>query len=388
MKSKQKLPDFTYINDAESLRWLAVDLSQEALIALDTESNSLYAYRERVCLVQLSTRHADYIIDPFAVEDLSPLGVILSDPNIKKVLHAAEYDLVTLKRDYGFTVSNLFDTMLAARLLGIGEFGLAALIERYFGVQLDKSHQRDNWGVRPLPSDSLRYAQMDTHYLPTLHDMLYDELQAKGLYPEALEIFGEAETVPLLDSNHDPEGYWKIGRPQRLNLREMTILKELYLWREGVAQREDIPTFKVLSNRALVNIAQDAPTTLRQLTHLPEVSATHTRRYGYELLAAVERGLSAKPPVPPPLPESPDAELAERFFMLQQWRKEKGEQRGIGSDMVLAKGTLWLLARDLPDSLEALAQVEGIGKQRLALYGEDLLRLLASLRTDSTPKNL
>src|SRR5690606_29531 len=132
----------------------------------DTESNSLYAYRERVCLIQLSTRSRDYILDPLIIVDMSPLAPLLADPGVEKVFHAAEYDLICLHRDYGFIVNNLFDTMVAARICGYKAIGLGSLLSEFLGVELDKRHQRDDWGERPLPPDSLRYAQMDTHYLP------------------------------------------------------------------------------------------------------------------------------------------------------------------------------------------------------------------------------
>jgi ribonuclease D len=372
-----KLPPYTYISDAETLRWLAVELSQQSLLALDTESNSLHAYKEQVCLIQLSTREADYIIDPLAIDDLSPLGVLLADPTIEIVFHAAEYDLMTLKRDFDFQVTHLFDTMLAARIVGYASFGLAALLKKHFGVKPNKKHQLDNWGRRPLPEESLSYAQMDTHFLPTLRDILQNELEEVGRLAEAFEIFAEAVNVPAADNSTDYEGYWNIGRPNDLTSREMAILREVFLLREEIAEDHDLPTFKVLSNRALVNIARSAPSTLRQLSDVREMPGVQVRRYGDEILEAIQRGKEADIPQPPPLPTPPRPEIADRFVVLQQWRKEKGIERGVASDVVLAKDVLWELARIVPQSHEELEQINGIGPQRLRLYGDDLLRVMS-----------
>ena len=155
-------------------------LTRQPVVAVDTESNSLYAYREQVCLIQFSTPREDYLVDPLAIRDLSLLGPLFADPKIEKIFHAAEYDLICLERDFEFRFANLFDTMMAARILGREELGLGALLEQEFGVVLDKRYQRANWGQRPLPADLLAYARLDTHYLIQLRQRLHDELSWQG----------------------------------------------------------------------------------------------------------------------------------------------------------------------------------------------------------------
>ncbi len=150
------------ITHAAALRTLANELQRHPIIAVDTESNSLYAYRERVCLIQFSTPLADTLVDPLALDDLTPLAPIFADPKIEKVFHAAEYDLICLKRDFGFEFANLFDTLVAARILGRKHVGLGAILAAEFNVEQDKRFQRANWGARPLPPDHLFYAVQDT----------------------------------------------------------------------------------------------------------------------------------------------------------------------------------------------------------------------------------
>ncbi len=379
------LPPFTYIANSEQFRWLAVELAKEPLLAIDTESNSMYAYQGEICLIQLSTRERDFIIDVLTIGDLSPLGILLEDKRIEKVLHAAEFDLMLFKRDYGFGIANLFDTMVAARVAGYKHHGLANMLKHYFDVDVDKRHQRDNWGERPLPNDSLTYAQMDTHYLPRLRDLLEGELRDIGRWAEAQELFEEAEVVPAAEPAYDPEGFWKLGQAKRLKRHEMAILRELYLWRERVAQGRDVPVFKVLLNDVIVNIARAAPHNMNQLNRVRGMPPAQVRRHGDEILAAVRRGRGANLPPPPPSPLPPPREILDCYNALQAWRKETGKARGVESDVVLTKALMWRLARAVPATTEALGQIQGLGAQRIALYGDSLLEVLAGCdETDET----
>src|SRR5690349_333581 len=169
------------VSSSRALSELARRLQDETLIAVDTESNSLFAYREQFCLIQISTRTEDWVVDPLALHDLSPFAPLFADPNIEKVFHAAEYDLMCMKRDFGFTFANLFDTMLSARMLGRKVIGLGNMLEEFFGIQVDKRYQRADWSIRPIPMEQLRYAQQDTHYLPALHDILVTQLTEGAL---------------------------------------------------------------------------------------------------------------------------------------------------------------------------------------------------------------
>lgn len=356
-------------------------LAQEPLLAIDTESNSLYAYRTRVCLIQVSTRHKDYILDPLRIADLSPLGDLLADPKIEKVFHAAEYDLIGLKRDYGFELHNLFDTMVAARICGIKAIGLGALLTSLIdtAIPVDKSHQRDDWGQRPLPEDSLLYAQMDTHYLPLLRDRMVAELDKQGRMVEAQELFEEYSSVPLINAEFDPEGYWKIGIPRGLTRRQMAILRQLYLLREGLAEQRDTPPFKVMNDSVLVALAESAPETPQDLRQVRGMSDSQISRYGDVVLAAVTQGRQDKAPRPPAPPSPSDPALVERYTALLDWRKQCARERGVESDVVISKGALWAIAGRVPHTLHDLEGIQGLGPWRLATYGSALLHVLNSL---------
>src|SRR5258708_36855385 len=195
------LPPPVLVAAPESLGRLVAALVREPAIGVDTESNSLFAYRERVCLIQFSTPDQDFILDPLAVDDLSALGPLFANPAQQKIFHAAEYDLICLKRDYDFKFANVFDTMVAARTLGWPRLGRAAILQDRFGVTMNKRFQRANWGERPLTDELLDYARLDTRYLVALREVLAAELAAGGRTEEAQEEFERLERsaggVPL-----------------------------------------------------------------------------------------------------------------------------------------------------------------------------------------------
>lgn len=375
--SKTPLPRAAYIETTQALEALVKTLSKETLLAVDTEANSMHAYQEQVCLVQISSRTADYIIDPLAVTDMSPLAPLMASPKIEKVFHAAEYDVMTMKRDFEYEFHNIFDTMIAARIVGYEAFGLGSLLKLHLGVRADKSHQRDDWGRRPLAAESLRYAQMDTHYLPRLRDILQEELKTNDHLPEAYETFQELEVLPPANGRvFDTEGYWKLGIPRSLNMSQMKILRELYLLRDDLARERNRPSFKIIDNRVLVDIAETPPKTLRELRRVRGMTSSQIRRYGNRILDAVQAGQAAENLPEPPQHHPPAPEITERYIALHQWRKERAIKRGVESDIIVSKQTLWDLAYQVPKNLEALGEIRGLGPWRLQTYGEELLGLM------------
>ena len=165
MQKSLRQTELVWVDQPKQLRQAAGELAAEEVLAVDTESNSLYAYHEQVCLIQFSSCQKDYLIDAMVLSDLTPLEEIFQTDRILKVFHAAEYDLICLFRDYGFRFSYLFDTMIAARILGYDKIGLGSLLEQYFDIHMNKKYQRANWGKRPLKAEMLDYARLDSHYL-------------------------------------------------------------------------------------------------------------------------------------------------------------------------------------------------------------------------------
>ncbi len=369
----------TIIATTERLSDLLARLRSEPLVAVDTESNGLFAYREQVCLIQLSTRSGDWVVDPLELEDLGPLDELFADPRIEKVFHAAEYDLICLKRDYDFRFANIFDTMIAARTVGLKALGLGNLLEEHFGIQVDKRFQRADWSVRPLPPDQLRYAQLDTHYLPALRDILVGLMQDKGCLEEAREVFELLAEAPPPIRTFDPQGYWRINAARDFTRRQMAILRELYLLRDRLAQQRNRPPFKILTDEAMCRIVTAIPQTHGELARISGVGRGLVGNQGHIILQAVQRGLTGRPPAPPERGPRADAETLARFNALHDWRKARATERGVESDVIIPKEALWALARLRPLNLADLDQIPGLGPWKRQRYGVELLNLLAGI---------
>jgi ribonuclease D len=363
------------IQDPEALIRLSARLRGEPRVAVDTESNSLYAYQERVCLIQLSVPRDDYLVDPLAVQDLAPLGPVFSDPSIEKVFHGAEYDLACLRRDFGFEVRNLFDTRIAIRTLGHTRTGLGHLLAEVFDVQLDKRKQRANWGRRPLRPDLLNYARLDTHFLIPLRERLRAELVAAGRLEEAAELCTYLTTVEAQPNQREPSRFWRLAHGRSLSGEQLAVLHELYHLRERLARRLDRPTFKVMGASTLLAVATALPPTAEALKGLPGMTAAQIRRHGPEVLAAVQRGRRRRPPRRPTTPRVPESILL-RYDTLRQWRKGVARQRRIESDLVLPRQILWEIARQNPADLEDLRPLMQPLEWRFRTYGPEILRLL------------
>jgi ribonuclease D len=375
-----------FIKTQSALEALVNNLSHELLIGVDSESNSLHAYQERVCLIQLSTRTHDYLIDPLMIDDLSPLGTIFASPNIEKVFHGAEYDIVTLKRDFGFEFHGLFDTMIAAKVCNISPFGLSHLLKTFLGVTIDKRHQLDNWGVRPLPADSLLYAQMDSHYLPHLRDILHVRLKSLRRLSDAQRAFSVLNKLaPSVIRQFDPSGFWNIADPHNLSWRELAILHELYCLRDNLAHTKDIPPVQLISNSQLIGLAKSAPTSLVQLENADILSYKQRKRYAKAIIAAVKQGYEATSLPPPPELRGMESVIADRYAALHTWRKDRAQQQGVEARSVLSKNTLLLIAQQAPTDFSGLRVLKGMGELRTHTYGQDILNILENFKTDIPP---
>lgn len=368
------LPPPTLIETNEALSRLVKELATQPALAVDTESNSLFVYRERLCLIQFSTPTIDYIVDPLQA-DAHLLAPLFANPAQEKIFHAAEYDLICLTRDFNFQTHNLFDTMVAARSLGWPQSGLASLLEQHFGVKMNKKHQRANWGHRPLTPDLLDYARMDTHYLFGLRALLEKELRAAERWEETQEEFARLAKLRWEATPTDPHAFWRVSGSRDLTGQQAAILRELWHYREKVAERADVPPFKVMGDETLLALAKALPQTAPELRGIRGMTEGQIRRHGEPVLSAVQRGLKA-PPLRPPKPTLEPEPVRERFERLRVWRKEKAKTRGVESDVILPKEALWEMARRAPRTLDDLQTLEHLGPWRRNAYGEELVQVL------------
>jgi ribonuclease D len=351
---------------------LARDLLSQPRFAVDTESNSLHAFQEQVCLIQFSTSKRDYLLDPLDLTDLSSLAAPFSDPRIEKVFHAIEYDVIGLKRDFSFEIANIFDTMQSARILGYPQVGLDALLGLKFNLQVDKRYQKADWAYRPLTPEMLNYARLDTHFLLPLRDMLEVELKAVGRWELAREEFVR---LAKLNGNGRSElpAWQRVSGAQKFDGRQLAILKELCDWRNQVAKRLARPAFKVVDDKRLAAIAQAGPETARQLKDF--LTDYQRSRFGTEILRAVKRGHEAAP-LTRPRKARPRQACLNRANALSQWRKTLGRKINLESDIILPKGWLQDIAEKNPRTMEELAALMPDSPWRLENFGEQILKVI------------
>ena len=377
---KPNLPKPHIIDTEDDVNALKRALTDIERIAVDTESNSLYAYQEQVCLIQITVDAGDFIVDPLRLDisgSVSFLGDVLADPNVETIFHAAEYDVMCIRRDFGFEINNLFDTMVAASILGWDRLGLGSILEDHYNVDVDKSMQRANWGKRPLTPKELHYAQIDTHYLFDLRDQLHDQLAQRGHLDEARELFDEVTDSDWGDDSFDPADFWNITGARKLNRQNAAVLRRLYIAREEIARQQDQPVFKILGDKTLVRIAKSQPRNFSELGRIRGVSGRIVDWYGNDILEAIRQGRRDPAPERPTSSPRPEDEVLARYDALHTWRKERAKKRGVSSEIVMAKESLWALAHNPPRTMDELSAVKSIGPWRRKTYGPELLELLA-----------
>ena len=344
-------------------------------IAVDTESNSLHAYRERVCLMQISTTKSDYLIDPLAIADLSALGPIFNNPRVEKIFHAAEYDLICLRRDFGFQFACIFDTMQAARVLGYPYVGLDNLLAEKFQVRMDKRHQKADWAARPLTAAQIDYARLDTHYLFKLRDLLEQELREKDRLELARDDFARLSRPEEPKEQKTNGSTWKrFSTRKDVNPRELTILAELCRRRDVIAEKLNRPPFKVVDDNLLLAIARTPPEQKIDLAAIG-LSSRQIRLWGGEILDGYKRGMSA-PLLNRDLPKRPSDAIIKRLEKLKAWRKKIAQELKVESDIVLPKTYMHVFAENPPRSLHDVETVMADSPWRMRMYGSQILVLL------------
>ncbi|MBI5563362.1 MAG: HRDC domain-containing protein [Chloroflexi bacterium] len=363
------------ITQTPQLAALIDRLHTQPAIAVDTESDSLFVYREKVCLIQISIPGDDYLIDPLAKLDVDLLRSIFAAPQIKKVFHASEYDVMCLRRDYGFDFANLYDTMWAARILGWSRVGLGDILNEKFGVTLDKKWQRHNWGKRPIEPGALTYARFDTHYLLQLYEVQAAELRQRDRLVEAEEVFGDLAQVVYRGHEFTPDDVWHVKGVYDLSARAQAILKQLLILRDREARRQDRPAFKVFGDKTLVALAELAPRRVEQMQHIEGMSAGQLQRYGAALLAAITHGQHEAAPTPPRR-TSLDPDVIERYERRRAWRTQVAAQRGVEPDVIVSNAILMDLAHRHPHTVDELPTQEWFGPWRRQTYGMAIVDVL------------
>jgi ribonuclease D len=381
-------PSFVYLDTVPAVEQLTAQIAGVKELALDTEGASFHRFVDRIYLLQLSTRDVHAVIDPLPIGRPTGLGRLLEDPGVEVVFHDADYDLRLLEQDYGWKIKHIFDTRVAAQLLGYTAFGLAALLERFFGVKLDKKHQRADWSMRPLTADMLDYAAQDTRYLLELKDLMSAELERMGRMAWAREEFALLEGTRWADE--DPGmGYLKLKGARDLNRRELAVLRELVPWRNAVAKQMDRATFRVLGNEQLLDISRTQPRTRDALAKIKGMPRGVLEQRGADLLDAVTRALAVPESELPRFPKATrwdrDPEFDARVSALKTARDEAAKRLALDPGVLCSRDRMEAVARRNPTTVDELMEV---GELRRWQAGELAAAFVAALephRGSTTP---
>ncbi|MCE1251945.1 MAG: HRDC domain-containing protein [Anaerolineae bacterium] len=368
-----------WVQDSAGLKQLAGLLANCRQLAIDTESNGLFAYREQVCLVQISDGINDYLIDSLVLKDLSPLAPIFANPAIEKIFHACEYDILCLKRDFGFTFNNIFDTMVASRILGFKAVGLGGVLEEVFGLKIDKRFQQANWGQRPLIKAMIEYARLDVHYLIPLRERLKQRLEDQGRWLLAQEDFERLTHVEAKkEAFNSADSTWRVAGQHELDPYQAAVLRELIDYREKYAHKHNLPNHKVLGNALLVEISLALPHSLEDLVEHCDISMSLVDRHGQALVNAVEKGLIAEPLRRPCRPK-PSQNYLDRLDTLRAWRKNTAQNLNVESDVVLPRDLMENIAARNPADRSSLQEIMREIPWRFENYGDSILNKLQTL---------
>lgn len=377
MTQRQKIPKI--IENSMDLDRLAGRLSCEKVLAFDLEADSLHHYREKVCLIQVATEKAVFLVDPLAVTDVSALGPLLADPGIRKVFHGADYDIRSLYRDFSLEVRNLFDTMIACQLLGEKEFGLAAALKKRFGVELDKRYQKADWSRRPLDPGMIAYAAADTSLLVALYRQLEAELVERGRLSWVEEESDYLSEVRAADREGEPF-FCRFKGASKMEPRTLAVLEELLRFRDLRARVADKPPFKVLSNETIRALAEKKPRKLQELQGIPGLPPRSAERYGRDIMKGVADGCAIPEEFLPRFaragrPER-DALKDERLRKLKKWREAKSLALGIDAGFLVNNALLEVLAKEAPKDAAGLDAVPALRGWRKREFGDELLEVL------------
>ncbi len=364
------MSDYPFIDEPDAVADLARKLSREKVIAVDTEADSFFHYHDKLCLVQISARCGTFLVDPLALPPggLDPLGEVFANPEIRKVLHAAEYDLYVLDRHSGIRVANLFDTMISAQLLGYPSVGLGALVERHFDVKLSKDQQRTDWSRRPLKPVQVEYAAADVLYLVELSRLVEKELRARKRLDWARAEFATLEARSWPEREFDEQGYLRIKGASKLSPRALAVLRELFLMRDQRARQLDKPPFKVLGTGTLIELAQNPARSRRTLARRKGITDLVLRRMGQEIIEAIVRGLEGPEHATPARTPSGsgngrkrlDRNGERRLARLKKWRATRAQELELDPGVFCANAVLETIAWGRPESPEALAELPAV----------------------------
>jgi ribonuclease D len=354
-------------------------LTKQDIIGVDLEADSMYHFREKVCLIQIATQRTTTVIDPLQIKSLSVLKPVFKRADILKVFHGADYDIRSLYRDFKISINNLFDTELACRFLGFKETGLEAVLKKRYNVHLDKKYQRKDWSKRPLPQEMIAYAAKDVRYLIPLAKNLHQELKTKGRLSWVEEECRHLSKVRATNNNSGPlfVGFKGAGK---LGPRGLAVLEELLRMRQKIAKQQDKPLFRIIGNKSLLKLAETRPSNLNKLRKTDILGSKQIDRYGKSVVAAVSGALQIPtknlPRFPRKTAPTVPAIVAKRVKELRIWRDRMAQQLKIDPAIICTKALISAIAVQKPATIGSLSKMKVLKAWQIKEFGRDIINTL------------
>lgn len=362
-----------YIDTQHKLESLVKKLKSKSEIAVDLEGNSLYSYHSKICLIQISTRNENFVIDPLSIKDISILGSVFSDKSIEKIIHGSHYDIHLLYNCAGIKIRNLFDTQIAASFLGEKKTGLASLIEKNFNVHLQKKYQKSNWAIRPLSEEMIEYAVSDTKYLLTLADIFKKELIKKNRLSWIME---ECEVLSDSVENMQPEKQCRMKGFGKISEKEYSVLEVVLSIRNQIAKEKDIPPFKVIDRQTIYRIITEDHINLEKLKQITS-SHRYIQKYLPQLLKKIKQARFHK--------QKPHFVRSQRIYRpgfaqksekIYIWRTSKAVELNIAPHLVLSHHQILSLASTEIRTLKDIYHNNSLRNWQRQKFGIELYKIL------------
>ena len=348
-------------------------------MGVDLEADSMFHYQEKVCLVQIATPNACFLVDPLQTGDLSALKPFFASSGIRKVFHGSDYDMRCLYKDFSIEVKNLFDTQLACRFLGMQFTGLDAVLNLFYNIRLEKKYQKKDWSQRPLPDEMLAYASQDAVYLIALSKKLEERLIETSRLDWFLQECDIQSLVRTPAANGDPR-FLKFKGAGRLGRRSLAVLEALLEFRETVSRKIDRPLYQVIHNHVLLKLAIEKPRNMNHLKALEVLSVKQLNRYGQEVLNTVSAAMEIEPSLLPLYPRShepvPDTQVSARIAALKKWRESAAAYLEIEPGLLCNNALITAISLKNPSDVAALYGVEGIKPWQITAAGNQIIAVL------------
>ena len=371
--------NYKFIESDTELKNVCDALLSEKIIAVDLEADSMYCFKEKICLIQIATAKEAFLVDPFKIKEISPFSKVLENDGVMKVFHGADFDIRSLDRDYQARVNNLFDTEIACRFLGIKERGLAALLKRNFNVDADKKYQKVDWAKRPLKQGMIEYCVGDVAYLTKLYDIIHQKLAANGRLSWAKEEFEIQEKVRY-ENNYVLPLFRKFKGAGKIDNRSLAVLENLLQVRLEIAQKKDKPLFKIMSNASLMTMARIKPVTIDEMVKTRAISQRQADMYGKLCAEAIVRAENLDHKELPSYPKTrrprKDARVQERIERLKKMREKLSHSIGIEPGFLLNNAIIASIASKNPATSEDLLKIEHVRHWQVEAIGRDIISTL------------